>query len=482
MRRKYLSLALVFALSFPSIAFASSESEPPSVETPQEIVDEISILQSEIMSNSNTITQERSNIANIERNIELVRLSNQQRQEELSRTTDPQIRDYLQNQIDGWNRWVQNDMYAELTERNFRLNSALTNVMEIQKQISSLETTLKRNVESTLSDPKVSIEEQVLAVESYTRALENAAQTRQYEIQNEIKLMVAFRNQADATPLGSSFRTTMLEESKKVEVLANKSSEILIAQQMVIEAQKTLAESIKTVTDVIGQDQPSGEVSNLKPIEVTDDTKSKLNYLATSIENVEFALSEINLLIQEKQKSINNLLDLVATLEDGSERRDEANEAIDILKQMIGEADARKKEIEELESKNSEILKEIKEETLVERFTTVFEDVIESTKPGVSSDEVLEFKRGKKGKFKATLEIPKPEFDFMVLEDQELENLEVVAKRGAKETKLEVSIVLDDQLEITFGKTPRKGEYAISVLHSENNEEIEFPVKVKVKK
>jgi hypothetical protein len=177
-----------------------------------------------------------------------------------------------------------------------------------------------------------------------------------------------------------------------------------------------------------------------------------------------------------------NLLDLVATLEDGSERRDEANEAIDILKQMIGEAEARKKEIEDLDSKNSEILKEIKEETLVERFTTVFEDVIESTKSGVSSDEVLEFKQGKKGKFKATLEIPKPEFDFMALEDQELENLEVVAKRGAKETKLKISIVSDDQLEITFGKKPRKGEYAISVLHSENNDEIEFPVKVKVKK
>ena len=482
MRRKYLSVALVFALSFPSIAFASSESESPGVETPQDIVDEISILQSEIMANSNTITVERSNIANIERNIELVRLSNQQRQEELLRTTDPQHREYLQSQIDGWNRWVQNDMYTELNERNFRLNSALTNVMEIQKQISSLETTLKRNVESTLNNSKASIEEQVLAVESYTRALENAALTRQYEIQNEIKLMVAFRNQADATPLGSSFRTTMLEESKKVEVLANKSSEILMAQQMVIEAQKTLAESIKTTTDLIGQERPSNEASALKPIEVNEEIKSKVNYLATSIENVEFALSEITSLIQEKQKSINNLLDLVATLEDGSERRDEAIEAIDILKQMIGEADARKKEIEDLDSKNSEILKEIKEETLVERFTTVFENVIEAAESDASSQEVLEFKRGKKGKFKAKLEIPTPEFDFMALQDEELESLEVMAKRGANETKLKVSVTSDDQLEITFGKTPRKGDYAISVFNSKNNDEIEFPVKVKVKK
>ena len=482
MRRKCLSLALVFALCSPSIAFASNESESPSVETPQEIVDEISILQSEVMSNSDTITQERAHIANIERNIELIKLSNQQRQEELSRTTDPQHREYLQSQIDGWNNWIQRDVYAELNERNFRLNSALTNVMEIQKQISSLETTLKRNVESSLSDSKVSIEEQVLAVESYTRALENAAQTRQYQIQNEIKLMVAFRNQADSTPLGSSFRTTMLEESKKVEVLANKSSEILIAQQMVIEAQKTLAESIKTTTDLIGQEQPTNDTSNLNSSEVLDETKSKVNYLATSIQNVEFALSEITSLIQEKQKSINNLLDLVATLEVGSERHEEAIEAIDILKQMISEADARKKEIEDLDSKNSEILKEIKEETLVERFTTVFEDLIEATKSDASSDDLLEFKRGKKGAFKARLEIPKPEFDFMALEDEELENLEVVAKRGAKETKLKVSITSDDQLEITFRKTPRKGDYSISVLNSENSDETEFPVKVKVKK
>ena len=118
-----------------------------------------------------------------------------------------------------------------------------------------------------------------------------------------------------------------------------------------------------------------------------------------------------------KQKSINNLLDLVATLEVGSERHEEAIETIDILKQMISEADARKKEIEDLDSKNSEMLKEIKEETLVERFTTVFEDLIEATKSDASSDDLLEFKRGKKGAFKARLEIPKPEFDFMALED-----------------------------------------------------------------
>jgi len=88
------------------------------------INDEISTMQGQVMRDTEIASIERMHIANIERNIAQAQESNQRWAQQLAGETDPQRRDYYQQQIDVWNRWIANDMSNELNQRNQSLNTA----------------------------------------------------------------------------------------------------------------------------------------------------------------------------------------------------------------------------------------------------------------------------------------------------------------------------------------------------------------------
>ena len=150
MLRAGLTLVLLSALNSP--VSASDENIENPTQSSETLADEISTLQGQVMNQNDVVANERMLIANIERNIEEVRLSNERRAQELANETDPQRRAYLQEQIDGWNRWVQNDMYSELNERNSRLNSALTSILSLQERINQSERLLSSVVQETLNN------------------------------------------------------------------------------------------------------------------------------------------------------------------------------------------------------------------------------------------------------------------------------------------------------------------------------------------
>ena len=170
-------LVIGMLINASSVSFASEDAAT--------INDEISTIQGQVMRDTEIASIERMHIANIERNIAMAQESNQRWAQQLATETDQQRRDYYQQQIDGWNRWIANDMSNELNQRNQSLNTALTNILENQRRITEAENRLVSQVQNSLSDPNVSAEQQVRNIEALNVALENRVNVDLYTTQRQ---------------------------------------------------------------------------------------------------------------------------------------------------------------------------------------------------------------------------------------------------------------------------------------------------------
>ena len=419
------------------------------------IAEELSTLQGDIMRENDVLAYEQMQIANIERNIEENRISNERRAQELANTTDPQHRSYLQGLIDTWNRWAQESAYPELNERNMRVMNAQTNILNLQNKIANSETALATSVQNTLNDPNASNEEKVAILESYNRALESSAQARLHEGQKQIFLMVALQRQTEMMSTGNTLRNSMIEASKSLENAANKASEVYISQNLVIENQKAIIKALQTQ-----------EVTTEETIEIARDTHETL------IESIE----DIKTSIIERNSALDKLRQLLATLDQSSSNLNDVIESIAILENLIKESEAKLKDLYELKLTNDGMVSEIREDTLIERTKASLEVAIDgndSLKGG------LKVKKLKGDRFIGKLELPETEDDFLKLENSELREVEVIAKSRNRQIGIDLSIK-NDNLRLIFERRPRNGLYEVQIFNEETGESASIEITVQI--
>jgi hypothetical protein len=467
MLRAGLTLVLLSALNSP--VSASDENIENPTQSSETLADEISTLQGQVMNQNDVVANERMLIANIERNIEEVRLSNERRAQELANETDPQRRAYLQEQIDGWNRWVQNDMYSELNERNSRLNSALTSILSLQERINQSERLLSSVVQETLNNTESSNEEKIEALESYNRALEYTALARSHESQKQIFLFVALKRQTESMSPGNRLYTSMLEASKSLELASNKTAEVYIAQNMLIQTQNEIIAQLKN---------DRADDSNEENFDPKDKVKKALEYLQQS-------KSDTKISIDEKLSALSKMEDLLQTLDSTSEDYRELVDAIELLRKMIEESKAKMSEILELENQNNEIIEELRSETLLDRASSLVQDSLGLNSEIQGEEALLKVsgKRNKLGKFVAAVPLVDSSEDFLKVKNNEIDSLEVIAVSGAKTLDVDLSIKAG-KLSFTFNKKPRAGTYKLQLesLSSEETDTVEIVIAIKTTK
>jgi len=242
MRSKSISItALVIGLlSYPTSTTYATEDAAA-------INEEISNLQGQIMRDTEIASIERMYIYNIERNIAQIQESNQRRAEQLMNETDPQRRQVIQEQIDGWDRWIRNDMGSELNQRNQSLNTALTNILENQRRVTDAENRLVSQVQNSLSNPNVSAEQQVRNIEALNSALENRVNVDLYTTQRQIFTMNAINLQMDGLNKNSDLFLSLKGAKQNLQVVMDKTSESYMLKNQILTAQKTAVENLKAL-------------------------------------------------------------------------------------------------------------------------------------------------------------------------------------------------------------------------------------------
>ena len=431
------------------------------------INDEISTIQAQIMRDTEIASIERMHIANIERNIAEAQASNQRWAQQLANETDPQRRDYYQQQIDGWSRWIANDMSNELNQRNQSLNTALTNILENQRRVSDAENRLVSQVQSSLNDPNVSADQQVRNIESLNAALENRVNVDLYTTQRQIFTINALNTQMGMLNPNSDLYRSLYGAKQNLQVVLDKTAESYMLKNQILTAQKAAVENLKALQS---QSSIPTTVEDSKVIEDVRDTTSKLN--GEIKENSE-QIANIKASIKELTEKLN----LLATTDP---TYDQTVASITALKSTLGELESSQLDLALISKANDDLVQSVKAETVVDRFVEQITEKIGADQSS-STPAVFEVTKIKKGKFLASFKIESDDSDPLALENDEIKELSLTLKSSKREYKLKLAGIKEDVTQWAFDKRPVKGTYKLIVEHAQSEDEITVAAKVVIK-
>lgn len=328
------------------VAFASEDTTA--------INNSISEMQSQVMRDTEIASIERMHIANIERNIANTQESNQRRLQELANETDPQRRQSIQNEIDGWNRWIANDMGNELNQRNQSLNTALTNILENQRRITDAENRLVSQVQNSLSDPNVSAEQQVRNIEALNVALENRVNVDLYTTQRQQFTINALNAQMGMLSPNSDLYRSLTGAKQNLQVVLDKTAESYVLKNQILTAQKAAVENLKALqTTAI-----TPPVTEDKVVEEVRDTTSKLNS----------EIKDNNAQIASIEASINELTEKLNTFVIGDPTYQQTLASINVLKETLASLESSKVDLALISKANNDLVESVKAETVADRF------------------------------------------------------------------------------------------------------------------
>jgi len=461
MRSKSISItALVIGLlSYPTSTTYATEDAAA-------INEEISNLQGQIMRDTEIASIERMYIYNIERNIAQIQESNQRRAEQLMNETDPQRRQVIQEQIDGWDRWIRNDMGSELNQRNQSLNTALTNILENQRRVTDAENRLVSQVQNSLSNPNVSAEQQVRNIEALNSALENRVNVDLYTTQRQIFTMNAINLQMDGLNKNSDLFLSLKGAKQNLQVVMDKTSESYMLKNQILTAQKTAVENLKVL---------QAEVST--PTEVQDkvinDVRDTYAKLDNEVKANDTQIKSIEASIKELTERLNSF-----SLNDPTYSQTLAS--INVLKNTLNDLETSKVDLALMSKANNDLIQSVKDETVADRFVEQITEKIGADQSG-SSPAVVEVTKNKKGKFLASFKIENDDSDPLALENDEIEELSLTLKSSKREYKLKLAGIKQDVTQWAFDKRPVKGVYKLVVEHAQSKDEIVVAAKVVIK-
>ncbi|MSZ28649.1 MAG: hypothetical protein F2631_05170 [Actinobacteria bacterium] len=461
MRRRNLSLVgLVLCMIFHSSApsFASEDATT--------INNEISILQAQVMRDTEIASTERMMIANMERNILGAQESIQRWNQQLSNESDPQRRSYFQDQIDGWNRWISTDMANESGQRYQTLNTALTNILENQRKISEAESRLVALVQSSLVNPEVTPEQQAQNLQELNAALENRINVDLFTTQRQIFAINALNTQMGMLNPNSELYRSLDGAKRNLQVVLDKTSESYVLKNQILASQKAALEDLKSI-------QASASTPALneeKLIENVSEITSNLN--AEVKENSE-QIARIELAIKDLTEKMN-------TFSKSDPTYDQTLVSIDVLKNALNELMKSKESLALISKANDDLIESVKDDTVVDRFVNQLTEVAGSDESNPNST-VLKVSKQKKGKFIANLSFENDQTDPFALETEELKEISLTLKSNKREFKLSLTRIKEDVTQWTFDKRPVKGTYKLIVAHAESDDVITISAKVELK-
>jgi hypothetical protein len=451
-------LVIGMLISASSVSFASEDTAV--------INDEISTMQAQVMRDTEIASIERMHIANIERNIAQTQESNQRWAQQLATETDQQRRDYYQQQIDVWNRWIATDMSAELSQRNQTLNSALTNILENQRRITEAENRLVSQVQNSLSDPNVSAEQQVRNIEALNVALENRVNVDLYTTQRQQFTINALNAQMGMLSPNSDLYRSLTGAKQNLQVVLDKTAESYVLKNQILTAQKAAVENLKALQTTA----TTPPVTEDKVLENVRDTTSKLNS----------EIKDNNAQIASIEASINELTQKLNSFVIGDSTYQQTLASINVLKETLTSLESSKVDLALISKANTDLVESVKAETVADRFVEQLTEKI-SADQSSSTPAVVEVSKNKKGKFLASFKIESDEADPLALENDEIKELSLTLKSTKREYKLKLAGIKDDVTQWAFDKKPVKGTYKLVVEHAQSDDEISIAAKVVIK-
>ena len=430
------------------------------------INEEISTLQGQIMRDTELASIERMHIANIERNIAMAQESNQRWAEKLATETDPQLRSYYQQTIDGWNRWIANDMSNELNQRNQSLNTSLTNILENQQKVTSAENRLLSQVQSSISDPNVSVDQQVKNIEALNSALENRANVDLFTTQRQIFTINALNAQMGMLSPNSDLYKSLFGARQNLQVVLDKTAEAYVLKNQILTAQKAAVENLKALQVVTTANQ----ISEDKVVVDVRDTTLKLN---TEIKENASQITNI-------QASIKELTERLNSFSVGDPTYNQTLASIDLLKKTLTELEGSKEDLALISKANQDLVESVKAETVVDRFVEQISEQTGDAENNLAA-ALVEVKKNKRGKFLANFKIGKDDADPFALESEEIKELSLTLKNNKREYKLRLAAVNENVAQWSFTKRPVKGTYRLLVSHAQSEDEISISARVVIK-
>lgn len=451
-------LVLGMLINTSSVSFASEDTAA--------INDEISTMQAQIMRDTEIASVERMYIYNIERNIAQIQESNQRRSEQLMSETDPQRRQVIQEQIDGWDRWIRNDMGSELNQRNQSLNSALTNILENQRRVTDAENRLVSQVQNSLSDPNVSAEQQVRNIEALNTALENRVNVDLYTTQRQIFTMNAINAQMEMLNTNSELFRSLRGAKQNLQVVMDKTSESYMLKNQILSAQKSAVENLKSLQ---AESSTTTEVQD----KVVNDVRDTSIKLASEVKANAAQIESIEASIKELTERLNSFSPNDPTYS-------QTLASIDVLKNSLNDLETSKVDLALISKANKDLVESVKDETVADRFVEQITEKI-SADQSSSAPAVVEVSKNKKGKFLASFKIESNDSDPFALENDEIKELSLSLKSSKREYKLKLAGIKDDVTQWAFDKRPVKGTYKLVVEHAQSDDEISISAKVVIK-
>ena len=430
------------------------------------INDEISTMQAQIMRDTEIASVERMYIYNIERNIAQIQESNQRRSEQLMSETDPQRRQVIQEQIDGWDRWIRNDMGSELNQRNQSLNSALTNILENQRRVTDAENRLVSQVQNSLSDPNVSAEQQVRNIEALNTALENRVNVDLYTTQRQIFTMNAINAQMEMLNTNSELFRSLRGAKQNLQVVMDKTSESYMLKNQILSAQKSAVENLKSLQ---AESSTTTEVQD----KVVNDVRDTSIKLASEVKANAAQIESIEASIKELTERLNSFSPNDPTYS-------QTLASINVLKNSLNDLEASKVDLALIAKANTDLVESVKDETVADRFVEQITEKIGADQSS-STPAVVEVSKNKKGKFLASFKIESNDSDPFALENDEIKELSLSLKSSKREYKLKLAGIKDDVTQWAFDKRPVKGTYKLIVEHAQSEDEITVAAKVVIK-
>ena len=455
----FIALVLIGLIMQPTTTAYSSDDTAT-------INEEISNLQSQIMRDTELASIERMHIANIERNIAMAQESNQRWAEKLATETDPQLRSYYQQTIDGWNRWIANDMSNELNQRNQSLNTSLTNILENQQKVTSAENRLLSQVQSSISDPNVSVDQQVKNIEALNSALENRANVDLFTTQRQIFTINALNAQMGMLSPNSDLYKSLFGARQNLQVVLDKTAEAYVLKNQILTAQKAAVENLKALQVVTTANQ----ISEDKVVVDVRDTTLKLN---TEIKENASQITNI-------QASIKELTERLNSFSVGDPTYNQTLASIDLLKKTLTELEGSKEDLALISKANQDLVESVKAETVVDRFVEQISEQTGDAENNLAA-ALVEVKKNKRGKFLANFKIGKDDADPFALESEEIKELSLTLKNNKREYKLRLAAVNENVAQWSFTKRPVKGNYRLLVSHTQSEDEVAISARVVIK-
>ena len=449
------AVSLFILLHGSSIAFANEDAVT--------ITEEIANMQNQVMRDTEIASIERMHIANVERNIAMAQESNQRWAQQLQTETDPQRRDYYQQQIDGWNRWIATDMSNELSQRNQSLNSALTNILENQRRIAEAENKLNSEVQASLNDPNVSTDQQIRNIEALNSALEYRATVDQFTIQRQIFSINALNAQMGMLNQNSDLYRSLFGAKQNLQVVLDKTSESSLLKNQILSAQKSAIENLKVLQSASAS-QNSGEVEVIEDVnEITTKLNSEIKGNADQISQIKASIAELT----EKLK--------LFSVDDPTYVQTVTS--INVLKASLNDLENSKIDLSKISEANNELIQSVKAETVVDRF---MEQIVENQQQNATA-AVLKVSKNKKGKFVTSFKLVNSESDPFALDAAEIKELSLNLKSNTRKYDLKLASLKEDIVQWTFNKRPIKGTYKLTVTHAESQDMLTISAVIEVK-